>query len=59
MQYHIHVNFLAMIQDWRLKWYKYSDTSCNFPFGYIQLSTWDDATNNKTCGNDLRIFELN
>lgn len=41
-----------MISDWRLKWSLNSDTSPNFPFGFVQLSTWNDGAANKTCGND-------
>eukprot|EP01084_Bolivina_argentea_P283282 485108_1 len=44
--------FPAMISDWRQKWSLNSDTSPDFPFGFVQLSTWDDATLNVTCGND-------
>eukprot|EP01084_Bolivina_argentea_P188213 324055_1 len=45
--------FPAMIADWRLKWSQNSNTSINFPFGYVHLSTWGDSTANKTCGNNI------
>eukprot|EP01084_Bolivina_argentea_P089148 160913_1 len=42
--------FKYMISDWRLKWSIRSETSNNFPFGFVQISVWDDHNNN-TCGN--------
>ena len=45
--------FPAMIADWREKWAQNSNTSIDFPFGYVHLSTWADTTANKTCGNDI------
>eukprot|EP01084_Bolivina_argentea_P089147 160912_1 len=33
--------FKTMINDWRIKWNKYSNTSLNFPFGFVQVSVWD------------------
>eukprot|EP01084_Bolivina_argentea_P188583 324604_1 len=45
--------FPAMIEDWRAKWHLYSDTSPDFPFGFVQLSTWNDAKGNKPCGDDI------
>ena len=44
--------FPTMIDSWRYYWSTLSDTSSTFPFGFVQLSTWNDKTNNKTCGND-------
>ena len=44
--------FPSMINSWRYYWSSVSDTSSIFPFGFVQLSTWDDTTENKTCGND-------
>ena len=44
--------FASMINSWRYEWSLYSDTSDLFPFGFIQLSTWDDTTLNVTCGNN-------
>ena len=44
--------FPAMIADWRLKWSQMSDTNATFPFGFVQLSVWDDETKNQTCGNN-------
>lgn len=45
--------FPAMISDWRRQWAQNSNTSIDFPFGYVHLSTWGDTTANKTCGNDV------
>eukprot|EP01084_Bolivina_argentea_P283283 485109_1 len=53
--------FPTMIADWRLQWSLYSDTSPDFPFGFVQLSTWDDNNNerydtnitNVTCGDNV------
>lgn len=39
--------FPAMIADWRARWHAASrTTSPQFPFGFVQLSTWDN--NNET-----------
>ena len=43
--------FPAMIEDWRQKWAENSDTSADFPFGYVHLSSWDDTTSNRPCGD--------
>ena len=42
-----------MIADWRANWHNYTNghTNPEFPFGFVQLSTWDD-TANATCGNN-------
>ena len=44
--------FPTMINSWRYEWSLYSDTSSIFPFGFVQLSVWDDTTENVTCGNN-------
>ena len=51
--------FPAMIADWRLKWSLYSDTSPDFPFGYVHLSTWNDQNNASTlpCGNNVGLYK--
>eukprot|EP00490_Sorites_sp_Unknown_P005813 CAMPEP_0114673230 /NCGR_PEP_ID=MMETSP0191-20121206/44337_1 /TAXON_ID=126664 /ORGANISM="Sorites sp." /LENGTH=272 /DNA_ID=CAMNT_0001937639 /DNA_START=449 /DNA_END=1264 /DNA_ORIENTATION=- len=43
--------FIAMINDWRLKWNMYSNTSDMFPFGFVQISVWNDH-NNGSCASD-------
>mmetsp|Transcript_43032 Transcript_43032/g.52883 ORF Transcript_43032/g.52883 Transcript_43032/m.52883 type:complete len:234 (+) Transcript_43032:1-702(+) len=40
-----------MINDWRLKWNMYSNTSDMFPFGFVQISVWNDH-NNGSCASD-------
>eukprot|EP01084_Bolivina_argentea_P089145 160906_1 len=42
--------FKNMISDWRLKFSTMSQTSSNFPFGFVQLSVMGDDQN-KTCGD--------
>ena len=44
---------ISMINDWRLQWSLYSDTSPMFPFGIVQLAAWGETNNNNTCGNDI------
>ncbi len=34
-----------MIADWRYQWGLYSDTTPDFPFGFVQLSVWNDEQN--------------
>ena len=56
--------FPELIKDWRYEWSLNSDTSPDFPFGFVQLSTWDDeneekySTNitNTTCGDNFGMF---
>ena len=44
--------FPLMINAWRQEWNLKSDTDGNFPFGFVHLSVWGDASN-ETCGNDI------
>ena len=44
--------FARMINSWRYYWSTFSDTSSTFPFGFVELSTWEDNRLNKTCGNN-------
>eukprot|EP01084_Bolivina_argentea_P254229 427372_1 len=39
----------SLINSWRKYWHSMSDTDALFPFGLVQLSTWDDNTQNATC----------
>eukprot|EP01006_Ploeotia_vitrea_P032955 TRINITY_DN65137_c0_g1_i1.p1 TRINITY_DN65137_c0_g1~~TRINITY_DN65137_c0_g1_i1.p1 ORF type:complete len:531 (-),score=48.51 TRINITY_DN65137_c0_g1_i1:29-1621(-) len=41
---HYACTFPTMISSWRSEWYKHteSSTSVSFPFGFVQLSTWND-----------------
>eukprot|EP01084_Bolivina_argentea_P254239 427387_1 len=41
----------AMINSWRENWSAKSDTNATFPFGLVQLSTWNDNTQNETCSS--------
>eukprot|EP01084_Bolivina_argentea_P283287 485113_1 len=50
--------FPTMIADWRLQWSLYSDTSPDFPFGFVHLSTWNDNVTayNTPCGNNQQCI---
>ena len=47
--------FPAMIESWRRSWSEHAlgTTASQFPFGFVQLSTWADQQN-RTCGTDAR-----
>lgn len=44
--------FPSMISSWRKNWFRSSggQTDPTFPFGFVQLSTWDNGMNS-TCGD--------
>ena len=42
--------FPAMISNWRTRWHIASNTSLLFPFGFVQISSWNDSANG-TCSS--------
>lgn len=41
--------FPALISEWRKTWSKYTPTSDTFPFGFMQISTWDAGMKEPNC----------
>eukprot|EP01084_Bolivina_argentea_P254238 427386_1 len=41
----------ALINSWRKYWSLMSDTNETFPFGLVQISTYNDNTQNETCSS--------
>ena len=48
-------NFPLMISQWRYYFSNNSDTNRYFPFGFVQISVYEDNKRNHTCNNNVSV----